>query len=462
MKLKVLNIVIGMFIAACAITSCLDADMAEYEYSSSASITAFSITDSIVTKHEIALNPDIDLIDTVITTSILGSDYPFIINQNEGLIYNADSLPFGTDVSKVVVSITADTYGIYVVAENDSLWEEGDSLDFRTPIQFKVMSEMGTYGRIYTAKINVHQQEPELLTWQKMENNFSKNIQKQKAIYLNNCFYVFAEQESQVAMTKSTDGQTWSTLEDINIPAKADYSSVMVWGNQLYILATQNLYSSNDGISWEKVETEQAINQLFANIHNENSQKLIGVDPEGYYIESEDGINWTRHEKLPADFPKSGHQFVNYTLNTNNKISRTILLGNNEEVSDTTTTVWMQIDSDHDWTALTMDVETNACPNLENAALIHYNGSLYTFGGEGQKDGTIEAFSTFFKSIDNGITWEAVTENMIFPEEFTSLYEQAKGNYSYTIDKDQYLWIMWSQTGEIWRGRINKFGFEKQ
>ena len=116
MKLKVLNIVIGMFIAACAITSCLDADMAEYEYSSSASITAFSITDSIVTKHEIALNPDIDLIDTVITTSILGSDYPFIINQNEGLIYNADSLPFGTDVSKVVVSITADTYGIYVVA----------------------------------------------------------------------------------------------------------------------------------------------------------------------------------------------------------------------------------------------------------------------------------------------------------------------------------------------------------
>ena len=74
----------------------------------------------------------------------------------------------------------------------------------------------------------------------------------------------------------------------------------------------------------------------------------------------------------------------------------------------------------------------------------------------------IQAFSTFFKSIDNGITWEAVTENMIFPEEFTSLYEQAKGNYSYTIDKDQYLWIMWSQTGEIWRGRINKFGFEKQ
>ena len=458
MKLKVLNIVIGMFIAACAITSCLDSDVTEYEYSSSASITAFSITDSIVTYHQ----KIIDDVDTTVTTSVLGANYPFIINQNEGHIYNADSLPFGTDVSKVVVNITADTYGIYIVAENDSLWEEGDSLDFRTPIQFKVMSEMGTFGRIYTAFINVHQQEPELLSWHKMENNLSHDIQEQKAIYLNNCFYVFAEQESQVAMTKSTDGQTWSTLEQINIPEKADYSSVMQWENQLYILAAQNLYSSNDGISWEKVETEQAISQLLANTQNENSKKLIGVDPEGYYIESEDGINWARYDKLPTDFPKNGYQFVNYTLNTNNKISRTILLGNNEEVSDTTTTVWMQLDSDCDWTALTMDVETNACPSFENAALIHYNDCLYTFGGKGQKNGTIEAFSTFFKSIDNGITWEAVTENLLFPEEFASLYEQAKGNYSYIIDNDHYLWIIWSQTGEIWRGRINKFGFEKQ
>ena len=158
MKLNVLNIVIGMFITACAITSCLDSDVTEYEYSSRASITAFSITDSIVTYHQTT----IDGKDTTISTSVIGANYPFIINQNEGLIYNSDSLPLGTDVSKVVVDITGDTYGIYIVAENDSLWEEGDSLDFRTPIQLKVMSEIGTFGRTYTAKINVHQQDPEL------------------------------------------------------------------------------------------------------------------------------------------------------------------------------------------------------------------------------------------------------------------------------------------------------------
>ena len=82
MKFKVLNIVIGMFITACAITSCLDSDVTEYEYSSRASITAFSITDSIVTYHQTT----IDGKDTTISTSVIGANYPFIINQNEGLI----------------------------------------------------------------------------------------------------------------------------------------------------------------------------------------------------------------------------------------------------------------------------------------------------------------------------------------------------------------------------------------
>ena len=458
MKLKVLNIVIGMFITACAITSCLDSDVTEYEYSSRASITAFSITDSIVTYHQTT----IDGKDTTTSTSVIGANYPFIINQNEGLIYNSDSLPLGTDVSKVVVDITGDTYGIYIVAENDSLWEEGDSLDFRTPIQLKVMSEIGTFGRTYTAKINVHQQDPELLNWQKIENNLSKTLQEQKAVYLNGCIYIFAEQKAQVALTKSTDGKSWSALEAINIPVKADYSSVIAWENQLYILAAQNLYTTTDGINWTKVDTEQTISQLLACTSNKKASKLIGIDSESYYIESEDGINWTRYDKLPTDFPKTGLQFANYPLDTNDKISRTILMGNNEEVADTTTTIWMQIDTEHDWTALSMDVETNACPNLENAALIHYNNCLYTFGGKGQKNGKLDAFSTFFKSVDNGITWEAVTKNMFFPEEFKNLYEQAKGNYSYIIDKEQFLWIIWSQTGEVWRGRINKLGFEKQ
>ena len=196
MKLKVLNIIICLFIAACSITSCLHSDEIEYEFSSNASITAFSITDSIITYYPAVVNGK----DTTLSTGIVGADYPFVINQSEGLIYNPDSLPVGTDVSKVVVSITADSY-VYIVAETDSLWEEKDSLNFKSPIQFKILAENGTFGRVYTAKINVHQQDPEVLSWQKLEGNFSTDIAKQKAIYLNNHIYVFAEQDGQAVVT---------------------------------------------------------------------------------------------------------------------------------------------------------------------------------------------------------------------------------------------------------------------
>ena len=245
MKLRILNILACLFVTACAITSCLGDDTIEYEYSSDASIIAFSIKDSIITYYPATTENGTD---TTLSFAVIGSDYPFVINQHEGLIYNQDSLPVGTDISKVVLNITADTYGIYIAAETDSIWEETDSLSFEKPIHFKVMAENGIFGRTYKAVINVHQQDPEKMT---------TNIKKQKAVYMNDCVYVFAEQTGQVAvtMTKTDDAKTWTPLKAINIPTKADYSSVMAWGNQLYILAGGELYLSNDGQDWTKAET---------------------------------------------------------------------------------------------------------------------------------------------------------------------------------------------------------------
>ena len=458
MKLRVLNIFIGLFIAACTISSCLDSDYIEYEYSSNASITAFSITDSIVTYYPSV----VDGVDTTLSKGVVGTDYPFIINQHEGLIYNADSLPVGTDVSKVVVNMTHDGYAVYIVAETDTLWSEEDSLNFESPVLFKILAQDGSYGRTYTAKINVHQQDPEEITWTKMTGNFSSNIQKQKALYANGHIYVFAEQESQVAMTMTTDGKVWTELTSINIPTKADYTSAMAWGNQLYILADNSLYTSTDGLQWNMVETSQKFATLTANYHSATSQKMIGSDTDNYYIESTDGIHWNRYEAMPEDFPTSNISFASYSLDTNEAINRLVLMGNNGVSSDTTNVVWSQLQNEKVWNDLESPTDAKACPNLENMSMIHYNDMLYVFGGAGQHQGAIEAFSAFYQSKDNGITWTAANKKMTFPEEFSALYEQTKGNYSCIVDSQQFIWIMWSQTGEVWRGRINKLGFDKQ
>lgn len=458
MKLRVLNIIIGLFMAACTISSCLDSDVVEYEFSSNASITAFSITDSIVTYYPAV----VDGKDTTLSKSVIGTDYPFVINQSEGLIYNPDSLPVGTDVSKVVVGITADTQGIYIVAEPDSIWEETDSLNFNNPIKFKVLAEIGTFGRPYTARINVHQQDPDSLSWTKMDSNFPKAVQKQKAVYINNCIYVFAEEDDQVVMTSATDGKNWSEPTAIDIPTKADYSSVTVWDNQFYILAENELYTSTNGFQWSKVESEQKITKLLANIHTEKIQKIIGVDSENYYIESKDGIVWDRYEAMPAEFPTSHISSVSYALDTNDQLGRMILIGDNGIDTDTITSVWATLNTENVWNDISIEKANYACPKLENSQLIQYNDQLYMFGGPGQHNGTIQAFEYFYVSQDHGISWKAITEKVIFPQEFNALYEEAEGNYSCIVDDQQFIWIMWSQTGEVWRGRINKLGFEKQ
>lgn len=459
MKLRVLNIFVSLFVTASIITSCLSDGDIEYTPSQNAVITSFAIKDSIITYYD----TQVDGKDTTLSTSVIGSKYPFIINQSEGRIYNPDSLPVGTDISKVVVDISIDGYNVVIEAEEDSVWQAEDSLNFVNPIKFKVLSLANAYGRTYTAQINVHQQEPEEMTWQKMEGNFP-NIQAQKAVLNNGNIYVFAEQEGQVAMTMTatSDGKSWTALQAIDIPSKADYSSAMVWDNRFYILADNKLYTSDNALNWNLVETGQAISRLLANTDTEFSKKLIAADTENHFIESEDGISWNQYNALPEGFPKAQSSFASYTLDTNEDINRIVLLERNEEKTDSLTTAWMMLDTDNEWIDMSCENKNYACPRLENAAMIHYNNRLYTFGGPGQRNTTFQAFSNFFQSEDNGISWITIDEDMVFPETFDELYESAHGEYSYIVDENHFVWIMWGTIGEVWRGRINKLGFERQ
>lgn len=458
MKLRILNIVTCLFIVIFATTSCLDSDEEVYEYSSNSSIISFSIN-NIETKYKAI----VDGKDTTLTTTVYSSNYPFVIDQTQGLIYNVDSLPYGTDVSKVVVNINADGI-VFIAATTDSIWEETDSLNYENPIQFKVRAYNGTMGRTYTSMVNVHKQDPEKMTWSKLQSNFSKDIQVQKAVYYKDQIFVFAEQDNQIAVTRtlSSNGNIWETPQPIDIPVKADYSSVIVWKDFLYILAENQLYQSDNGINWIKVQTEQKLSSLIAGIQLSTDQKLIGITTDNSYTESTDGNNWTTFTGLPDNFPVGTYYYAAYPLKTNANINRIVVMGQNQLVADTTNVIWTQLASEHEWFPLTMEDNPNSCPNLRNASMIYYNDQLYVFGGPGKNGGSAKAFDYFYSSKDNGIGWAKVSKGASFPEEFNSLYAQSNGNYSCTIDDNNYLWIMWGKTGEVWKGRINKLGFNQQ
>lgn len=455
MKSRILNTFICLFLAAFVATSCLDDEEFDYEYSSNASITAFFIN-NIETPYQTVVNGK----DTTLIETVIGSNYPFIIDQNQGLIYNVDSLPVGTKINKVVPEITADGY-VFIVAEKDSIWEEGDSLNFENPILFKVMAMNGSYGRIYTAQINVHKQEPEKMNWSVLNSNFNKEIERQKAVYFNQQILVFAEQEKQVSVTitHQNDGKQWTSLEPIDIPVKADYSSVIAWNGNLYILAENELYNSIDGIHWQKTTSEQKFSTLLACVDLNTNKKLIGITSDNFYTESTDGLSWTTYANIPSKFPQSTYSFAAYPLKTNNRMSRIVIMGQNNTPNDSTNIVWSQLSSEHEWTELSMEGNRNNCPNLNNSSMIYYNNQLYAFGGPGKNGSSSKAFEYFYTSNDHGIGWTKTTNNVMFPSEFKTLYDESKGNYSFVVDENHFLWIMWSKSDRVWKGRINKLGF---
>lgn len=462
MKIKFLTVITSLLAAAFMITSCLDDNEDETVYSSNSSITAFSI-ENIETKYTAEVNGK----DTTLTATVIGKNYPFVIDQGQRLIYNVDSLPVGTDVKKVVVNITADTPGIVIVAEDkDTVWVSTDSLNFEKPVKFKVMAYSGVFGPTYTASINVHKQVSDSLQWTQINSNFAGNeVKEQKAVTMDDLIYVFTRQDTKVAITTTNinDGRNWTPLQTIDVD-NADYSSAMAWGSRLYILANNELYASTNGTEWSKVNTDAKFSKLIANVHTKDNQKLYAINTENHFMESEDGTTWTVNEEVPLTFPQTHLSYAAYPLVTNTSIDRLTIMGDNSIATDTTTIVWTKLTTETNWADYPVTENgSHYCPKLENIGMIYYNELLYAFGGPGKSyNKDIAAFSRFYYSKDQGVTWNPVSKYVFFPESFTDLYNQANGNYSYIVDKNNFLWIIWSKTGEVWRGRINKLGFDKK
>lgn len=461
MKLKFLPVLANLFMVIIMLPSCMGSKENNIEYPSNASIIAFSIGD-IKTEYPKVING----VDSTVTVTLKGKDYPFAIDQVNHLIYNVDSLPYGTNVSAVTTSITADTnYIIYTknTSGRDTLWTATDSINFESPVNFKVSSQSGTYGATYKISLNVHRIDPEVMVWSQLASDFpGSEIEKQKAVYFNGKIYVFADANDQVKVTSTdyTSGTQWSELKTLNISGKADYSSVMAWADKLYILVGDKLYSSADGSSWEEVNGVPSLSLIVSNYYKSDTNKLmIAINKAGTkFVESFDGLSWNETTNVPAGFPKENISYVSYDLPSNKNIQKMLIMGKND--SDDYAITWSRLSTESTWGDHTPSQDKYALPKLENIAMIQCNDSIYAFGGDGAVNNTTyTAFSTFFISKDHGINWQSLTEKILFPDVFNTYYNNAHGNFSYTISPNQYLWIMWSGRQYIWKGRMNKQGF---
>ena len=482
MRIKFLSFIASFFMVSFVITSCLDDDN-NIEYSPDATIHAFSL-------------------DTI----GYGITYKFTIDQINGLIYNEDSLPVHADtiIDRILIKTLTTASGVVTMPNkegSDSIININDSIDLTKYInapdkndylKLKVWTQDLQSNKEYRLSVRVHYLDPDTLNWGNGRDEkpvaFNKGFSqgeitgKQKAVILNGDILVYSILNSKLIAykTMTSDGKTWEKVDNIQgLPTitSLDLSSIIEYNGNLYMVAKNQIYWSRDGATWELHESLNSSNLKFATLltaiqpdpENANNKKAgisaIASKDNGltynFCMTNENANLWNIGDVLPADFPtRNISSTVGFsTTNVPFIVSMGTIIarddneeegGDEEEETPQPIVPWSSYDG-LSW--IDLPTGSSYCPMLNSPSIIAYNEDFYAFGND---------FKVFYTS-PSGITWKEASKKFYFPEDLT---KRAGVNYSIVIDDNQFIWIICSKddTGsdEVWRGRLNKLGFDKK
>lgn len=356
MKIKFLPLIAVLFAATSIMTSCLDNDVEQITYTSETSITGFSLGTLNIDR----IGKDKNGLDSPYVDTLDCSNYPFTIDQINRTITNKDSLPVGTHIDKVITSITYDAGMLGYTpkgSDHDTIWTSTDSIDFTEPVEFKVYAYSGVEGKPYKVTINVHQQEPDTISWKKFDNNpFSDgNLSEQKAVYANEKVYVFGKNGDDTHIEYSNvandNPSPWVPVTD-NIPSNIDTYSATAWAGNIYFLAGGTNDKQLYKLSVTTDEIEPVGTETFEMLIGGNDIKselyVVKGGKSGIYKESP----WTEDTNPFTQFPAGKPFFSNTTTASyNSNITTTVALCYNQgnTANDTTALVFNRISSDNKW-----------------------------------------------------------------------------------------------------------------
>ena len=218
---------IATLLAAClTVSSCNDENAAEIAYIEgdyyNTGITAFSLG-----SNEKILRS----LDSVF----------FSIDLVKAEVFNADSLPKGTDVSRMIVNVTGaaaksielsfksrftgnDT--VVNLTENPS-----DSINFAAgPVKMTVTSYNEQAKRDYTVKLNVHTVDADTLYWDQLKKvKFPVEANAQRTAMLGEKLYTLLTDGSKnyLAVTSNPESASWTTAE-VTLPAGANINLSLI------------------------------------------------------------------------------------------------------------------------------------------------------------------------------------------------------------------------------------------
>ncbi len=446
-----------------SLCSCLGTNDDEVEYDDDTAITAFSLGTLNRYLHTLSKANT----DSIYKTTVTGANYKFYIDQVTREIYNPDSLPYGTDAAHVICTISSKNGGRVLVKSmtSDSLsyYNSSDSLNFTTPRTVYVYSNSGMVRREYTIRVNVHQEEADTFRWKEMNRQTEMaTLQAMKGINAGGRLLVFGSNGDQTVVYSSaqTDGNNWTRISQ-TFSADA-YKNVVKKAGVLFMKDGSKLLSSTDGNQWTELR-EIAARQLVA----ASTVALYAIDNDGRLVSSYDeGATWMA-ERLDDNQQLLPSQDISYTCvasKTNEQTDYLVLVGSrdvNTYPGDAYAELWGKVEeyapiaATHTWSYYDLrDEKLYRLPRLSNLTVISYVNELIALGGDGIGACTEEGFSQLYVSVDGGINWK---RSSYFP--LPDGLSCSNTSFAAFADENNFLWIVCGDSGQVWRGRLNKYGW---
>lgn len=451
--------------ATFVLSSCLKDNETDINYYNDAAITAFSIGNLKRPVHAKTTAGK----DTVYTVKVTGSAYKFNIDQLNNIIYNADSLPYKTDVSRVVCKISSKNSGLIsqISVNNDSakLYQEEDSIDFTKPRTFIVNSTDGTASRKYLIKVNVHTELADSFQWHRMpQNSDFAGMKAMRALYNNGEMFLFGTEGTVTSVYSSTDGNSWQNLTpDINMVFDKDaYGNITVMEGYIYMLTSKTLLRTQNGRNWEIVGLTELTKLIGA-----STSELYGMNAEGIIMSSKDNGKTWKEDITDEDkslLPTEDISCICRPSAANKDIESVMIVGNrnlDKYPNDAYATAWNKVidrsksETGNGWAYVrTHSGNKFVAPRIQNFTVIPYAGGALAFGGDGIGGCKATAFGKMYFCEDGGITWKE-DKRFAMPKGF----ESSNTSFAAAVDDKNVIWIICGESGQVWRGRLNRLGW---
>lgn len=482
MRINFLSIIACFLFVSVAVSSCLDSEDT-YVASTDATVHAFGL-DTIHGKH-----------------------YKFAIDQINRQIYNLEPLPVGSDT--LIDSILIDTFQVngYVTAgllgqdtivnlnnhqnltSASNIYRGGDirpSGSFPNFIRYKILAADMSTSLEYKLYISIYEHDPDSIRWEQLDTPGlpeASIAHQQTAVTLNDRILLYIKEVDGVSLyqngiyvpqaQEAAAGQEYSSwsksaLQGINLTEVPAVVKLNVWNapkaqttETLYTVAEGKLHQSTNGLDWKAADELNAtlpqgytLKKLIGGFNG----TLLGLLEQGdeiYSIASNGELTAWKAESLyllPEKFPTENLYTAEYQ--TTNFLHQIMVVGK-AAAEDEKIIPWAYDGTN--WTLMDPGTEYKSYCLTEKIgyqpAIMNYDGMCYIFGEK----------LDFIYSSKNHLAWYEASKKFFLPQEAAK-----RENYSMTIDNEQYIWLIsggtsnnGQQNNAIWRGRLNRIGYQK-